>query len=69
MLLIFCAGGVSPTVVTALVTATGRTYLAPGVLLTVSAGVSMLAALVLVWYAPQANGNAGAKTGAAKTRG
>ena len=52
-----CPGGVSPTIVTALVAATGKTYLAPGVLVTVSAGVSMLAALVLVWYAPQANGN------------
>eukprot|EP00878_Enallax_costatus_P017013 GHUV01017861.1.p1 GENE.GHUV01017861.1~~GHUV01017861.1.p1 ORF type:complete len:573 (+),score=108.97 GHUV01017861.1:493-2211(+) len=50
-------GGVSPTIVTALVAATGKTFLAPGVLLTVSAGISMLAALVLAWYAPQANGN------------
>lgn len=50
-----CAGGISPTIVTALVAATGQTYMAPGVMLLVAAVVSMGAALVLLRYAPASN--------------
>lgn len=49
------AGGVSPTVVTALVAATGSAALAPGLLLVVAAVVSMAAALALLRYAPASN--------------
>uniref|UniRef100_A0A383VN35 Major facilitator superfamily (MFS) profile domain-containing protein n=1 Tax=Tetradesmus obliquus TaxID=3088 RepID=A0A383VN35_TETOB len=48
-------GGVSPTMVTALVAATGSAVLAPGLLLVVAAVVSMVAALALLKYAPAAN--------------
>ncbi|WIA40965.1 hypothetical protein OEZ86_004615 [Tetradesmus obliquus] len=48
-------GGVSPTIVTALVAATGSAVLAPGLLLVVAAVVSMVAALALLKYAPAAN--------------
>jgi hypothetical protein len=49
------AGGVSPTIVTALVAATGSAVLAPGLLLVVAAVVSMVAALALLKYAPDSN--------------
>eukprot|EP00775_Hariotina_reticulata_P009249 gene9249-9415_t len=48
-------GGVTPTVITALVAATGSDVLAPGITLTCAAVVSMLAAFVLLKYAPAAN--------------
>ncbi|KAF8062751.1 kgtP [Scenedesmus sp. PABB004] len=51
-------GGISPTVVTALVAATGRIMVSPGILLTVAAAVSAAATLVLIRVVPAANRNA-----------
>ena len=48
-------GGLSPTIVTALTTVTGNKFMAPTILLVAAAGVSLLASLVLLWYAPAAN--------------
>jgi hypothetical protein len=48
-------GGLSPIIVTALTTVTGNKFMAPTVLLVSAAGVSLLAAAVLLWYAPAAN--------------
>jgi hypothetical protein len=55
LLSLSCAGGVSPTIVTALVAATGSAVLAPGLLLVFAAVVSMVAALALLKYAPECN--------------
>jgi hypothetical protein len=50
-------GGVSPTIVTAIAMATGRSaVVASGVLIAVSAVVSAIASVGLIFYAPQANG-------------
>lgn len=48
-------GGLSPTIVTALTAVLGNKFMAPTVLLVAAAGVSLLAALALLWYAPAAN--------------
>jgi len=48
-------GGVTPTVITALVAATGSNALAPGIVMTCAAVASLLAAVVLLKYAPAAN--------------
>lgn len=48
-------GGLSPTIVTALMKATHNKFMAPTILLVAAAGISLLASLGLLWYAPAAN--------------
>lgn len=48
-------GGLSPTIVTALTAVLHNKFMAPTVLLVAAAGVSLIAGLILVWYAPASN--------------
>jgi hypothetical protein len=48
-------GGLSPTVVTALAAVTSGKFMAPTILLVAAAGLSLIAGLVLVCYAPATN--------------
>lgn len=48
-------GGLSPTIVTALTAVLHNKFMAPTILLVAAAGVSLVAGLILVWYAPASN--------------